>query len=59
MVGQRFVCDFKVVSVDGPPYTEDSVVAIYLHGERCEITLGELSTLIETGFVMEIPERRT
>lgn len=58
LVGKRFSADFRVAGIGPPPYTEDTVVVIYKHGERCELSLGELSTLIETGFVVELPEHQ-
>lgn len=55
IIGKRFACEFRVVAIEGPPYADDSKVTIYQYGERAEIDLKELSVLIESGFVMELP----
>lgn len=57
LVGKRFSADFRVVAVADPPYTEETIVIIHKHGDHAELSLGELSAIIESGFAVELPER--
>ena len=57
LLGRRFVCDFRVASIGAVPAggaAEDRTVTLYMYGEQCEITYGELRALIESGFVVEV-----
>lgn len=47
LVGHRFVTDFVVESITG------DVVILRRYGEIYVISLAELKTVIETGFVIE------
>ena len=56
LIGKRFSADFRVEAVGVQPYTEETLVVLYQHGERVELSLGELSALIESGFAVELPD---
>lgn len=59
LVGRRFVADFRVAAI-GESETgkdEDRQVVLYMHGERFAISLGELTALVDSGMVVEAPER--
>jgi len=57
LLGKRFTTDFKVVrlgaSPDGDPEHPDRPVTLQMHGDRFEISLGELKTIVQNGFVVE------
>lgn len=54
LLGRQFECRFRVVGVGAATVDpDDRVVALHMHGERAEISLGELATLVERGFVVE------
>jgi|TARA_Y100000310_G_scaffold98201_1_gene95904 hypothetical protein len=52
LLGRRFVCDFRVLSVDGDAAR---TVTLLLNGDRYKISHEELMTIIERGLVMEAP----
>lgn len=57
LIGRRFTCDLRVAAVaPGPPGDGSRIVTLWMHGERAEISLAEFSQLVESGFVMEVPE---
>lgn len=57
LLGRRFVADFTVIrlcgSPDGDPEAAERLVVVQMHGDRFEISLGELKQLVQTGFVVE------
>jgi hypothetical protein len=59
--GRRFTCDLRVEDVT--PQTVDDptggerVVTFFLYGERAQLSLAEFSALVETGILVEVPER--
>lgn len=56
LLGRRFATEFRVVSVGERPRggdDSDRPVTLHMQGDRCTISLGELCTLIERGFVAE------
>lgn len=60
LIGKRLVADVRVVSIaPGAPDDEDRVVTLYdtLTGEKATISLGELATMIETRFLLEMTDQ--
>ena len=58
LIGKRYTCEFRVVEVEpGPPGLGTRQITLYMYGEKYTLSLEEVSTLIETGFVMEVEER--
>lgn len=54
VLGRRFACDFFVAGVGPGP-----VAILEMRGRRYTITLDELRTLVERGFVVELtPQTR-
>lgn len=53
LIGKRFGTDFRVVSIGTD---NNRTVKLLMQGDYCEIALEELLTIIERGFVSEIPE---
>ena len=57
-IGRKYVADVRVVAVaPGAPGDGTRVVTLIMHGDRAEISLAEFSALVESGFLMEVPER--
>jgi hypothetical protein len=54
LVGRRFVTDFRVIKVADD---EDQTVTLTMYGETYQISLEELQTLIDAGFITEAPDR--
>jgi len=53
LLGRRFVCDFQIVAVGpGPQFL------LTLNGARYVISVDELRTIIERGFVTEVERVR-
>lgn len=50
VLGKRYGCDFRVVAI-GPGPT----AVLVMYGDKYEISLEELETIIERGLVTEIP----
>ncbi len=50
VLGRRFGCDLRVAGV-GPGPT----VLLIMHGATYEMSLDELRTLVERGFIVELP----
>lgn len=58
LVGRRYIADFRVVRVEPGPCGDGTrrVVLRMFGADGAEISLEELSVLVESGFVMEVPE---
>lgn len=58
LIGRRFTVDLRVVAIEpGRPDDGERMVTVHMHGDRAELSLEELTAMIEAGFLMEIPER--
>lgn len=62
LVGRRYVCDLRVVAV-APQRVDDPtggerVVTIHQYGDRAELSLEEFSALVESGLLVEMPEKK-
>jgi hypothetical protein len=56
LLGRQFSCSFRVEAIGARPASgkdEDRTVTLWHLGEKAVLSLGELWTLIETGFVAE------
>lgn len=56
LLGRRFGCSFRVIGFRPIPaggQPEDRRAVLRLRGEKYELSLGELRTLIERGLVVE------
>lgn len=58
LLGKRFVTDFQVVAVSGQADPEQTAT-LNMYGERYVISLDELATIIERGFVVEAGARES
>ncbi len=59
LIGRRYVADLRVVAIaPGAPNDGSRAVTVHMHGDRAEISLEELTTMINAGFLMEMPDRR-
>ena len=57
-IGRRFVADVRVVAISPGPATDlTRTVTLIMHGDRAEISLDEFTVLVDSGFLMEVPER--
>lgn len=59
LIGRRFGTDLRVVAITpGDPADDTRTVTVHMQGDAYAISLGELRTLIERGFISELPEGR-
>lgn len=57
LLGRRFMTDFTVIAVSGGAEAGEPTATLALLGTRYVISLEELGTIIESGFVVETDGR--